>query len=150
MRVVDFYASPRRERWLSKLRLCDWRAGAFLCELIDKDSFFETLGPSSKLLLLADGDELVSFCTLAEKDEIRDTELTPWIGFVYTFPGYRGRRCFGILLREAKRLAREAGFEKIYLSTDHIGLYEKYGFEYAGAVETIYGGMSRCYTADTD
>ena len=140
MKVIDFYASPRREHWLSKLRQCDWRAGDFLCELINTDRFYETLGPASKLLLLTDGEELVSFCTLAEKDEIRDTALTPWIGFVYTFPEYRGRRCFGILLEEAKRLAREAGFEKIYISTDHIGLYEKYGFEYAGDAETIYGG----------
>ena len=150
MKVIDFYVSPRREHWLSKLRQCDWRAGDFLCELINTDRFYETLGPASKLLLLTDGEELVSFCTLAEKDEIRDTALTPWIGFVYTFPEYRGRRCFGILLEEAKRLAREAGFEKIYISTDHIGLYEKYGFEYAGDAETIYGGTSRCYAADTD
>ena len=149
MKVIDFYASPRREHWLEEIRKCDWRAGAFLCELTEGNRFYETLGGTSNLLLLTEGDELISFCTLAEKDEIQDTEFTPWIGFVYTFPEHRGHRCFGILLEEAKRLAREAGFEKIYLSTDHVGLYEKYGFEYAGTAVTVYGDRTRCYIADT-
>ncbi|MBR4554416.1 MAG: GNAT family N-acetyltransferase [Ruminococcus sp.] len=150
MEIISFFDSPDREYWLSKLRQCDWRAGAFLCELIDGDKFFETLGNTSKLLLLTDGDRLVSFCTLSARDEIQDTELTPWIGFVYTFPEYRGHRCFGRLLNEAKRLAAEAGFEKIYLSTDHIGLYEKYGFEFAGTAVTVYGDRTRYYTAGTE
>ena len=33
---------------------------------------------------------MISFCTFAEHDDIPDTELTPWIGFVYTFPAFRG------------------------------------------------------------
>lgn len=150
MRVIDFFASPDREHWLSEIEKCDWRAGDFLRELISTGRFFETLGGTSKLLLLTEEDELISFCTLAERDEIQDTGLTPWIGFVYTFPEHRGHRCFGLLLNEAKRLAAEAGFEKIYLSTDHIGLYEKYGFEYVCSAVTVYGDRTRCYITHTE
>lgn len=47
------------------------------------------MGEKSRVMLLVDGDDLISFCTYAEKDDIQPTELTPWIGFVYTFPQYR-------------------------------------------------------------
>ena len=85
MEIIDFYSSPKREYWLNKIRLCDWRAGAYLCQLIDNEQFYSVLGESSRLLLLTEGDKLLSFCTLTERDQV-DTELTPWIGFVYTFP----------------------------------------------------------------
>ena len=39
--------------------------------------------------MLVDGDELVAFCTFAPYDDIQPTELSPWIGFIYTFPKYR-------------------------------------------------------------
>ncbi len=149
MKIVDFFASPDREHWLAQLRKCDWSAGAFLCGLIDGDKFHTLTGARSKLLLLTDRDRLVSFCTLCEKDEIDDTELTPWVGFVYTYPEYRGRRCFGLLLDEAKRLASEAGYETLYISTDHIGLYEKYGFEYICTLKNRSADDCRVYRGST-
>lgn len=42
-------------------------------------------GKSTKVLMLVEEQTLISFCTLAEQDEVRDTSLTPWIGFVYTY-----------------------------------------------------------------
>lgn len=149
MKVIDFYAAPDREHWLSQLRLCDWSGGKWLCELIDKGWFFETVGSTSKLLLLTDGDKLASYCTLSERDDIPDSGLTPWVGFVFTYPEYRGRRCFGQLLSECERLAAEQGFEALYISTDHVGLYEKYGCEYLRNMTDVRGGDSRVYIKRT-
>ncbi len=149
MNIIEFYESANREKWLSQIRLCDWKAGPFLCELIDKDKFHSTLGESSKLFLLTDKDKLVSFCTLCEKDEIHDTEFSPWVGFVYTFPENRGKRCIGLLLDKVLSAAKQSGYENVYISTDHVGLYEKYGFEFVGTMKTIYGGESRVYRKNT-
>ena len=149
MNIIEFYESANREKWLSQIRLCDWKAGPFLCELIDKDKFYSTLGESSKLFLLTDKDKLVSFCTLCEKDEIHDTEFTPWVGFVYTFPESRGKRCIGLLFDKALSAAKQSGYENVYISTDQIGLYEKYGFEFVRMMKTIYGGESRVYRKNT-
>lgn len=67
-------------------------------DLLSNGTFFDATGEKSKVLLLTDEDRLVSFCTYAEKDDIQPTNLTPWMGFVYTFPEYRGHRCVGLLI----------------------------------------------------
>ncbi len=146
MNVIRYYHySDRQEHWLDEIGRSDWRAGAFLCELLRTDRFFETVGADSHVLLLTEGDELISYCTFAEKDDIQPTELTPWIGFVYTFPEHRGRRNAGHMFEAAEQLAKEKNIRKIYLSTNHVGLYEKYGFEFYGMLTDIDGNPSRVY-----
>jgi len=41
--------------------------------------------------------------------------------------------------------ARRAGFGKLYLSTDHAGLYEKWGFRYIGQGYHPWDAESRIY-----
>ena len=84
-----------------------------------------------------DDDILVSFCTYAKRDEIDSEDLSPWIGFVYTFAKYRGHRYTGLLFDRIEHLANEQNIPAVYVSTDHIGLYEKFGFEYLTDMESI-------------
>lgn len=84
-------------------------------------------------------------CTLAPLDDIQPTELSPWIGFVYTFPEYWGHHYAGILLEYAESLACVMGKEYIYISTGHTGLYEKYGYEFFKTEKDVLGEDSRVY-----
>ncbi len=145
MEVINFFDNNRQNHWLEEIKKSDWGAGAFLHELISNGTFFETVGEGSKVLLLIDGDELISFCTYAQKDDIQPTELTPWIGFVYTFPEHRGHRYMGLLFEEIERLAKEEHIREVYISTNHIGLYEKYGCEYRTQMNDMNGELSRVY-----
>ncbi|MBE6764647.1 MAG: GNAT family N-acetyltransferase [Ruminococcaceae bacterium] len=145
MEIISFYETARQTHWLNELRKSDWRAGAYLCELLSNNTFYNVVGEGSKLLLLTDGDKLISFCTFAKKDEIQTDELSPWIGFIYTFPEYRGHHYIGLLFEEIESLAKKQNISAVYISTDHIGLYEKYGFEYLAQMESIYGELSRVY-----
>ena len=145
MRVIDYDTSDRKKYWLEQIGKSDWGAGKFLYELLSKNTFKETVGESSKVLMLVDGDELISFCTYAEKDDIQPTELTPWIGFVYTFPKYRGHRYFGKLLEKIEELARADKVQDIFISTNHTGLYEKYGCEFYRIMDDIEGEPSLVY-----
>ena len=97
------------------------------------------------MLLLTDGEELISFCTYAKYDDIQPTELTPWMGFVFTFPEHRGHRYVGLLFEEIERLAREEHVPAVYISTGHVGLYEKYGCDYLTQMTDIAGNPSRVY-----
>ena len=145
MKVINFFDDDRQAHWLEEIKRSDWDAGAFLHKLISNGTFFEAVGEGSKVLLLIDGDELISFCTYAQKDDIQPTELTPWMGFVYTFPEHRGHRYMGLLLEEIERLAKEEHISEVYISTNHIGLYEKYGCEYRTQMSDMDGELSRIY-----
>ncbi len=145
MNVINFFESDRKEHWLQEIAKSDWGAGAFLYELLSKGTFFDAVGEGSRVLLLTDGDELISYCTYAQKDDIQPTELTPWMGFIYTFPKHRRHRYVGLLFEEIERLAKQEHIAKVYISTNHIGLYEKYGCEYLTQMKDMNGEASRVY-----
>lgn len=149
MQIIDFYESKSRERWLSHLRLCDWKGGKKLCELIDKDKFHKVFGENAHLLLLTDGINVFSMCVVSDNDGKPDPKMSPWLGYVYTFPEHRGKHLLRHLFERAAELARKNGFGTIYLSTDLVGLYEKYGFQSAGVIRTEHGDYKRVYMKNT-
>lgn len=134
-----------RAFFLEYLKRCDWKAGGVLAGLIEKDEFFKG---DDEVFFLMDTKHIVSFLALAHKDCIDDETLMPWIGFVYTDKNYRGRRLGGQLIRHALNTAKGRGHSRVYLATGHIGLYEKYGFEYLENKRDIYGEDSRIYFYD--
>lgn len=143
--IIDYFNSSRQEYWLSQIKKSDWGAGQYLFKLLRENKLKEVVGENPRVLMLTNGDELVSFCTYTEKDDIQPTELTPWIGFVYTFPKYRGHRYAGKLFLEIEKVAKSQKVHDIFISTDHIGLYEKYGFEFYKTMKDMNGEPSRVY-----
>lgn len=144
MEIIDYFKSDKPNHWLAEIKKSDWRASETLARFIEEKSFHENLGEGT-LLLLTEGDKLVSFVTLTERDSFDDCKFTPWIGFVYTFPEHRGHRHVGKLIRRCEEIAAENGISPIFVCTDHVGLYEKYGFSYIESRDDIYGGVSRIY-----
>ena len=145
MEIIDYFTSDRQEHWLNEIGKSDWGAGKYLHQLLSENKLCELVGASTKVLLLTDGEELASFCTLADRDDVPDTALTPWMGFVYTFPQYRGRRLVGQLLAYGQKCAAEAGARYVYISTNHTGLYEKYGYIFYQMMKDMEGEDSRVY-----
>ncbi len=145
MEKIGYYSSDNKEHWLSEIKKSDWSAGQFLYKLLKEEKFKDTVGEKSEVLMLTEGEELISFCTLAEMDDIQPTDLSPWIGFVYTFPQYRGHRHSGRLLSYAEDKAKAQGADRVHISTNHIGLYEKFGYEFFGVMKDIDGEDSRVY-----
>lgn len=145
MRVIDYFDCDNPEHWLRQIGKSDWGAGQFLYNLLSENKFKNVVGENSKVLMLTNENELISFCTYAEKDDIQPTELTPWIGFVYTFPEYRGHRYVGYLFQEIGKLAKAEKVQDIFISTNHIGLYEKYGCEFYQMMNDMNGEPSRVY-----
>ena len=148
MEILSWYETKNPDWWLKQIGESDWTAGQFLHTLLRENRFRELYGESSQILLLADGSRLAAFCTYAERDDIPDTERTPWIGFVYTFPEFRGRRLMGKLISRVKELARADGKDTVYISTDHTGLYEKYGAVPEAEAKDRRGGDCRIYRLD--
>ncbi len=144
MRILDFESINEQKQWIDKIRACVWGAAKLLADLLEQNRFHIVLGNGS-LFIMIDGEKLVSFCTFTHKDCVDDDKLFPWIGFVLTSPEYRGKRYSGEVIEAACKRALRQGFDKVYLATDHIGLYEKYGFTYLESRTDIYGEESRIY-----
>ena len=147
MKIIEYFTSEHQSHWLEEMRRCDWEAGQYLARLLQRGQLKSLVGRTAlvPMLIEEETDTLVSFCTFAPLDDIQPTELSPWVGFVYTFPQYRGHRYAGQLLRYAESLATVMGKEFLYISTGHTGLYETYGYEFYQIRKDIGGEDSRVY-----
>ena len=145
MEIKELSELKDKQYWISKIKDGDWRAAKYLVQLLDSGDFYVHCGSTSKVFLLTENTDLISFCTYAQKDDIPNTDLTPWIGFVYTFPQFRGKRRIGKLIEYIYRLAKKEGHDALYISTDQKGLYEKFGATYACSLKDIHGEDSLIY-----
>ena len=149
MKIIEYDNSTCTEHWLDEIAKCDWRSGQYLLTLLSEGKLSEYSGEGSRVLLLAEEDSadapLVAFLVYGPRDEIDAPDLKPWIGFVYTFPSYRGQHLMGALIERACEIARLDGHDTLYVSTEEVGLYEKYGFTYWKDMSNVRGEMTRVY-----
>ena len=148
MKIIDYFLTNDKDWWLTQIQKSDWSAGQYLYKLLKNNLLKNLVGEKTHLFLLVDDGELISFCTLAEKDDVQPTELTPWIGWVYTFPKHRGHRYAEKLLAHAETVAKQEGMSGVYISTNHTGLYEKYGYTFLQTATDIGGDPTRVYKKD--
>jgi len=80
--------------------------------------------------LCLDGGRIVGGLGVIENDFHDRKDLSPNVCAVYTEPDCRGRGIAGMLLDLAVDDMKTKGITPLYLVTDHIGFYERYGWEY--------------------
>lgn len=147
MKITEFYSLSENEQkyWNEKISQCDWDAGLYLADLIKNGDFKKVSGEHAEVLLLTEDDELAAFCTYVDFDEIESDAMKPWIGFVYTFPSFRGNRSSEKLVEYAVELAKKDGFDTIYVSSEETGLYEKYGFQFVEWHTSVHEYETKIY-----
>ena len=145
MKIIEYFTTENKEHWLNEIGKSDWGAGKYLYQLLRDNNLKSLVGETALVPMLVDGDKLIAFCSFAPLDDIQPTDMSPWIGFAYTFPQYRGHHYLGQLLDYAECIAAIMGKDYIYISTGHIGLYEKYGYEFFKMDKDIGGEDSRVY-----
>lgn len=89
------------------------------------------------ILGLVNEEELIGFISLFKYDGDERKDLTPWYATMYVKKEYRGKGYSKLLnqaiIKEAKRL----GYDKVYLKSDLINYYEKFG---AKRIEQLKNG----------
>lgn len=145
MNIIEYYSCENKNHWLDEIGKSDWSAGKYLYKIIKDDRLKELYPEDTKVLLLTEGEQLISFCIYTMQDNIIDPSVKPWVGFVYTYPQFRGKRRVGKLLEYAYLLAKKEGYGYIHLSTDEIGLYEKYGFSFWKTMKDVNGKDTSVY-----
>lgn len=96
--------------------------------------------------LCLDGDKIVGGLGVIDNDFHNRKDLAPNICAVYTEKEHRKKGIAGQLLNMAVDDMKQKGVSPIYLATDHIGFYEKYGWEfYCMVQEDDEPKMTRLY-----
>ena len=85
--------------------------------------------------LCLDGERIAAGMGVIENDFHDRKDLSPNVCAVYTEPDYRRRGIAGRLLDMTVADLRAKGISPVYLVTDHIGFYERYGWEFLCMVQ---------------
>ena len=94
-------------------------------------------------------DKIIGSYGLIVNDFISRQDLWPWLCAVYIEENERGKALGSRLLEHGRMEAAKLGFPKIYLCTDHVGFYEKYGWQYIGQGYRLRGEDIRIYIAES-
>lgn len=150
LEIISYLRDPNPVLW-EQLHHCDWQAGHFLHGMLSAKGLQRTFGSFVEIFLLTQGEKLIGFMTLSEKEDyiVIEDDIKPWLGFLCIMPQYRNHRLCALLLEHGRNTAGAMGYEWVYLTTDHVDLYEKFGFTHIGSVDDRDGNPSKVYRKQT-
>ena len=128
------------------IRTSSWIGGVCLADMIKNNEFSEW---ETVFVAIAD-HQIIGFCTILKEDYYPENRYFPWISNVFVDEKYRGNRISERLINFAARYAKACGFDKVYIPTDIIGLYEKYGFTKIDELKNYDGNMDSIFMRITD
>lgn len=120
---------------------CSWKAGPFLGRAMKENQFSDW----ERVFVVLKQENVIGFCTLAKTDCIPDVSYCPYIGYVFVDENHRGKRVSEKMIGHALAYAKKLSFEKVYLVSDHINLYEKYGFVKIDEKKDLWGNNEKIY-----
>lgn len=98
--------------------------------------------PLPQWYVMVDRETIIGCVGLITNDFISRMDLYPWICALYIEEEYRGHSYGRLLLERAESDAAKEGYPYAYLCSDHVGYYEKYGFERIGTGYHPWGETS--------
>jgi len=93
-------------------------------------------------------ERIVGMVTIMKTDYYPLPEIYPWISTLFVSEEYRGKRISEKLIDFANSYAKALGFDKTHIPSEHIGLYEKYGYSYIKDIVNYSGDTDRLYAKE--
>ncbi|MBR3383205.1 MAG: GNAT family N-acetyltransferase [Clostridia bacterium] len=82
------------------------------------------------------GEELIGMYQFTLSDLFVRPDVYPWLANVYIDEKHRGLGFGREMLRSVAGNAASVGLRELYLFTEHTGLYEEFGWEFIGTIDT--------------
>lgn len=119
------------------VRLCslEWGSPKSDDEVKEKVSSILSGDKVISVLGLVDDDTLIGFISLFKYDGDERRDLSPWYATMYVKSEFRGKGYSKLLNDAIINEARNLGYSKIYLKTDLVNYYEKFGAKYMEDLE---------------
>ena len=90
-------------------------------------------------------NQIVGMASIAKTDYYPLPDIYPWVSSIFVTEEYRGHRISERLIEAANQYAKSLGFTETYIPSEHIGLYEKYGYRYVKDTVNYGNGIDRLY-----
>lgn len=113
--------------------------------LASMEECLESNAPIPQWYVAVDGGRIIGGMGVIENDFHKRHDLSPNVCAVYTESDRRGEGIAGVILNFVCKDMKQSGIDTLYLITDHIGFYERYGWDYLFDVETDDNSTSRMY-----
>lgn len=117
----------------------EWKAAKYLAKKMRTGKFTDWEG----IVIAKDEDIIAGFCSFVKKDIVDSINYTPYVAIVYVDPNYRGRKISKELVKISENQLRRIGFQKVYIVTQHVGLYEKWGYDQIDQSTDTFGRPMR-------
>ncbi|WP_422083799.1 GNAT family N-acetyltransferase [Ulvibacterium sp.] len=145
MKIISVRENPNYKDKAIAYFQKNWKS---VLPVIYEDCITHSIGarnPLPQWYVLEKNGKIIGCAGLITNDFISRGDLYPWVCALFIEERHRGHAYGALLLEQAKRDTKKAGFEYLYLCTEHIGYYEKYGFHYIGQGYHPWGEESRIY-----
>ena len=88
---------------------------------------------------------IVGIVTIMKSDYYPLPDIYPWVSTLFVSEEYRGHRISKKLIDFANDYAKGIGFDRTYVPSEHMGLYEKYGYSYIKDIINYSGDTDHLY-----
>lgn len=104
---------------------CNREAGPILAQKMKENNFSDW----ERIFVATENEKIIWFCTFTKEDWIPNCDYFPFVWFIFVDENHRWKRVSEKMINEVEKYAKTLNFKKLYIVSDHKGLYEKYWFE---------------------
>lgn len=121
----------------------EWpEAYGWLTDVIDDWS----ISDFPQIVVATQNKEIIGYYSLVAKELVKDNHnYTPWLGTLFIREKYRGNHYSSILIDDVCQRVKNMGYSNLFLATEHIGYYEKFGFEEIGLGMYLWDAPTKFY-----
>lgn len=104
---------------------CDREAWPILAQKMQWNDFSDW----ERVFVATENGKIIWYCTFTKEDWIPDCDYSPFVWFIFVDENHRWKRVSEKMINAVEKYAKTLNFKKLYIVSDHKGLYEKYWFE---------------------